>query len=126
MILRVFINALGTSPSDDNTDDPREGNGDDRCRTRDREQARVVLSQECAETTKNGDLDDEEPYSQDPGSTAVQQVDSASTSQKDNGSCGAGQTTESGSQMGSDANRRHRSDKKPTCSGPDQAASVNA
>ena len=118
MILRVFINALGTSS--------REGNGDDRCRTRDREQARVVLSQECAETTKNGDLDDEEPYSQDPGSTAVQQVDSASTSQKDNGSCGAGQTTESGSQMGSDANRRHRSDKKPTCSGPDQAASVNA
>ena len=95
MILRVFINALGTSSSDDNTDDPREGNGDDRCRTRDREQARVVLSQECAETTKNGDLDDEEPYSQDPGSTAVQQVDSASTSQKDNGSCGAGQTTES-------------------------------
>ena len=77
MILRVFINALGTSSSDDNTDDPREGNGDDRCRTRDREQARVVLSQECAETTKNGDLDDEEPYSQDPGSTAVQQVAAA-------------------------------------------------
>ena len=126
MILRVFINALGTSSGDDDTDDPREGNGADRCRTRDREQAGAVLSQERAETTKNGDLDDEEPYSQDPGSTAVQQVDSASTSQKDNGSCGAGQATESGSQMGGDANRRHRGGKKSTCCGPDQAASVNA